>query len=92
MRVKDKILVVRRYTTIDSGGFSTETYVLKPARVTNYSFDHGKRRINYRLEDRNQNYLGADPVLRCRDDGASWCRGWDTESPAACALRVAMAL
>jgi hypothetical protein len=92
VRVGDKILVVRKYATIDPGGFSVWRYELEAARVTNYSFDHGKRRINYRLCREEKIGGGVDPMLRCRDEGLSWCRGWDTESLAAAALRVALAL
>lgn len=95
VRVGDRILVVYRKPVYAIDGMSTYLHLtlehteLLRARVERFSFDRGKRRIFYRVRagdiKRAGNLLG-------KDEGEKWVRGWDLDSPQACALRVALAL
>lgn len=81
MRVGDKILVVTR----PRGHDGTDHVVLQPARVTYYAYARGKRQLQFE----GKAVRGASGG---KMEGVSWCRGWDDQTDAAKALRVACTL
>lgn len=94
MRIGDRILVVYRKSAYTADGVSPlhltlERAELLRARVERFSFDRGKRRIFYRVRSGDIKRAGN---LLGKDEGEKWVRGWDLDSPQACALRVALAL